>query len=133
MKPFGAGEDLDAFSLLEPVARLLPDHARVVVRPLLGDGSGRNPHFPDLDSRAALVASGVFEPEELARALHVVGIEMRETEHIQVVAIGVIEVPAHLAGEADPLSSPGNDHRGSMERMPTLNLREPLPGVKYSI
>ncbi len=28
---------------------------------------------------------------------------MRETEHIQVVAIGVIEVPAHLAGEADPL------------------------------
>ena len=104
MKALGPGEHLDALALLEPVARLLPDDARIVFRALLGDGSGGNPQLLDLDPAGALITGGVVEPEKLTRAFDVVVVQMGEADHIQVVAVGVVEFAAKLIGEVIRLS-----------------------------
>ena len=103
VKSFGAGEDLDALSLLEAVARLLPDHAGVVFCTFLGDGRGRNPKLPDLDPVGALILTGVVEPEKLTRTFDVIGVEVGDADDIEIIPIRVIEVPAQFASEVNAL------------------------------
>src|SRR5262245_51767150 len=59
------GENPDAGTLLEAIARFLTDDARAVLAAVFEDRGGRNPQLPNLNAASALILEGVFQPEEV--------------------------------------------------------------------
>ena len=93
------GKHPDAIPLAQAVAGFLPDHAGAVLKAVLGDGGRRDPELLDLDAARALVLGCVVEPEEVARPLAMIGVEVGEADDVEVVAIDLAEVGTDFGGE----------------------------------
>ena len=105
LKPFlemrRAGEDADALARPKTMARLLADDPCLVLRTLLDDSCGRDPHLGDLHAALALILFGMVEVEELGCATDVVVVEMRERDHVDCVAERVVDVLPEGLGQID--------------------------------
>ncbi len=103
LEAVGAGENADTLLLAEAMARFLSDEAGIAVEVGFRQRTGGHPELVDLDAALPLVCGRMPEPEELAHALAMVVVEMREADHVEVVPPRPAEHRPQLLGEVAAL------------------------------
>src|ERR1700733_14383638 len=77
--------------------RLLADDIGIVLAALFGDGGGGHPQLADPDAVLALSALSILKPEEFARLVTMIVIQMGEGYRVDVIPAELIQAfPQHL-------------------------------------